>query len=132
MITSLAYKERGEKKDAFNIDDMRLLYSSRAERLKIIKKLQIGKKGNKYKSLERDAKQKVSNKIKILVQLPQFETDNSDSYGNFELPRIYKSPNSRSSCKQNHRIIFQSDFEKTYKNRPKLTTPSKKLSLGIF
>lgn len=124
MLT-LFNKERSDsKRDASKFDEIRLLYSSRAERLKILQKISVAQIKKSKKKIEK--KRKIR---KILIQLPKFETDYSKANLNEDL--LKKSPNSRNSQRPK-RIIFKSDLEKTYKNRPYLSTPHAKFSIALF
>ena len=97
--------------DMLKLKKIRLIYSSRAQREKFVKKAsspQVKKKT--HSSVEKK-------KLKLSIQLPRYETDYSRENLNTDL--VFVSPNFSKFFKKK-RIIFKSDLEKIYKNFGKI------------
>lgn len=104
-------------------DQVKLLYSSRAERIKLTNKLSPPK----MKSREKLPEKKL---LKILIQLPKYNSDSSNDSSQIYTPSInIFCETSKNTHKK--RRIFKSNIEKIYSNKPKFTAPFRRLSAGI-
>ena len=123
MLSGVYNRKRLEQKDTQKLEEMRLLYSSRAEKPIIMKKIPM----NMIKIRQQSAEKK---RVKLLIQLPQFQTECSEEELKSETPNIYRSSNYHRKFKR-QRLLNKSDLEKIYQNFPKNFSPTRKYSTGF-
>lgn len=112
---------RTSPRDLMKLDEMKLIYSTRDEKIQLLKKFSR----NRIRSCEKSIPRK---KIKISIQIPRFETEYDDE----EAKSVSPSRSSALNTIKPKRVTFRSSLEKVYGCSPRLLTPYKKLSYGIF
>lgn len=119
MIKQLSLNRRSSPKDTFRLQEMKNLYSSRAEKLKYVQKLAAKKLKPRQKSAERK-------RLKLLIQLPKYDTEYSKDDLHSQTPNHLIKINSNKAHKRK-RIIFKSSIEKIYSHCVRLVSPKRKL-----
>jgi hypothetical protein len=109
MSCIIGLSKRFSPSEFSKLETARLLYSSRADRSKLIRELATKRIKRKEKSCERRPV------TKILVAIPMFETESSERELNLQSPNFKQS---LSRVKRRRRLIFKSDIEKVYNNKP--------------
>lgn len=103
-------------------EQAKFLYSSRAERVKLISKLSPSPIKSREKSVEKKM-------LKVLIQMPQYDSDSSNENLHSNTPNAYVFPETPKIAYR--RRIFKSDLEKIYTNRPRIVTPFRRLSASM-
>lgn len=111
---------RTAPRDLMKLDEMKLIYSTRDEKIQLLKKFSR----NRIRSCEKSIARK---KVKISIQIPRFETEIDE-----EEKSVSPDRSSAFNTMKFKRVTFKSNLEKVYGCSPRLLTPYKKLSYGIF
>ncbi|OMJ71652.1 hypothetical protein SteCoe_30071 [Stentor coeruleus] len=116
------YSSKRSHKKPTKFEQAKLLYSSRAERIKLITKLSPSPIKSREKSVEKKM-------LKVLIQMPQYDSDFSNENLHSNTPNAYVFPETTKIVYK--RRIFKSDLEKVYSNRPRIVTPFRRLSASM-
>ncbi|OMJ80058.1 hypothetical protein SteCoe_19787 [Stentor coeruleus] len=103
-------------------EQTKFLYSSRAERVKLITKISP----SPIKSREKFVEKKM---LKVLIQMPQYDSDSSNENLHLDSQNTYVFPETTKIVYK--RRIFKSDLQKNYRNRPRIVTPFRRLSASM-
>ena len=122
MFLRLSSKRRSSPRELVRLEEMKIIYSSRDEKIQLLRKFAA----NRIKTCEKTIPKK---KIKISIQIPKLE-----NYMDEENVATVESPlrNIGSATGKRRRVVAKSNLDRVYGFARRTMTPYQKLSYGIF